>query len=310
MAKIEIKEVYPMWHPPVSHEETHGSFRSPSGGEAIYYRQFKPKQVISGEQQVGLVFLPDFLDYHLGQQDLIEYVLKKAPRNLVLGQMDWKGLGMSGGPRASVSSMSDYLADLDYYLGHFFYPMNFSNGVFIGQGFGGTLALQYLLQKSQDARDWGAILVNPWVAPTMALPRGQERFIKLKKRLPVMGKIKFKLPFELSSWTQNVDRIRELGSDPLVPKELGLGLVTGIKELADQVRVQAYFLDHPCLFILGKENPLNDQRLSLLFAKGIPNHDTEIQQVESKCHDLLHGEVAPVVFEKVFTWIQNHCLRK
>lgn len=168
--------------------------------------------------------------------------------------------------------------------------------ILLGDSMGGATVL-----AAADPQGDAAVLVAPAVWGRAAMPFYQTAglwfFAHTLPWLEVTGQHLNRKP------TDNIDRLRQLGRDPLVIKRTRIDVIWGLVNLMDAARAAISEIDRPALVLYGaKEDILPEQAWRDAFEKLPSAPDKMLTVYESGFHMLLHDLEAAVVIDDIATF--------
>lgn len=169
--------------------------------------------------------------------------------------------------------------------------------ILLGDSMGGAAVLAAIASDDPPVGD-GAVLVAPAVWGREAMPFYQTAglwfFAHTLPWLEVTGQHLNRKP------TNNIDRLRQLGRDPLVIKRTRIDVIWGLVNLMDAARTAISEIDRPTLVLYGaKEDILPEQAWRDAFENLPSAPDKKLTVYETGFHMLLHDLEAAVVIDDI-----------
>ena len=214
--------------------------------------------------------------------------------------MDLRGHGLSEGRRGHVASFDVFLQELDRFrrevegLADFRVPM-----FLLGHSLGGLIALRY--QEEYNGRFEGAIIVSPWLATAMTVPRWKANaahaLSRLLPALPLHAKIRAE---HVSRDTDIVDAYR---ADPLVHDNVTPRFFSEVSNAMGLALQRSDRIVEPLLFMAAGDDRLVDTERSIRFARSLTVPDLTVKLYAGHYHELLNELDRASVHREIRDWI-------
>ena len=278
-------------------------FKSRNGSEKIFYK------IIKGNEscQNSFVLLHDLGDYHFYQNNLINFLLSYFKQDINIGLMDYKGHGLSSGPRGHAADLKEFVDDLFFFLDSIFSKMILPGQKYFifAPGLSGLCLLrllqtkeEYLLSKIQ-----GIIFINPMIKPKIAPPFLIRRLTK--KWVKNFGKLRCSLPnkFEIES---DIAMVATLSSDPLVLSSISLSLMNAILKESELIRKSSFFYDGLTLFMLSGDDVISDSEITKVLHKGMRKKYSTLFFYKEMKHDILNSKNSSLALKDLENWFEKN----
>lgn len=214
--------------------------------------------------------------------------------------MDLRGHGLSEGRRGHVPTFDIFLQELDRFRREVEDLADVQVPLFLlGHSLGGLIALRY--QEEYHARFKGAIIVSPWLATAMTVPRWKANaahaLAKLLPALPLRADIR------AEHVSRDTDIVEAYRADPLVHDTVTprfFSEVSGAMGLALQ---RSDRIREPLLFLAAGDDRLVDTERSLHFARSLTVSDLTVRVYAGHYHELLNELDRASIHRQVRDWI-------
>lgn len=213
--------------------------------------------------------------------------------------LDLRGHGLSDGRRGHVPAFDVYLQEVDRFrrevegLADVHVPL-----FLVGQSMGGLIALRY--QQEYNTRFRGAVIVSPWLATAMAVPRWKVMASSLASR--VLPSLPFRTGIDPANISRDPEIVEAYRADPLVHDRITPRLFTEASSAMGMAFQRSDRLDEPMLFLLAGADRIVDTERSVRFARQLRG-DTTVQVVDGAYHDLLNEQAGTAVLRQVRDWV-------
>jgi lysophospholipase len=213
---------------------------------------------------------------------------------------DQRGHGASEGRRGHVRAFDVLLQDLDRFRREVQGLADARTPLFLlGHSMGGLIALRY--QEEYNTVFDGAIVVAPWLATAMAVPRWKVTLAaavsKLLPALPFSNGIR---PEDLSHDPDSVDAYR---ADPRVHGHITPRLFVEASAAMGLVLQRADQLRDPLLFLIPGDDRVVDAQKGLQFARQLPAELTTIKLYPGMFHEVLNEVDRQLPMRDIRDWI-------
>lgn len=214
--------------------------------------------------------------------------------------LDLRGHGLSEGRRGHVPFFDVFLQELDRFRREVEGLADFRVPLFLlGHSLGGLIALRY--QEEYNTRFDGAIIVSPWLATAMTVPRWKANAAHaLAKLLP-------SLPFRASIRAAHVSRdpaiVEAYEADPLVHDSVTPRFFSEVSTAMGLALQRSDRIQEPLLFMVAGDDRLVDTERSLRFARSITAPDLTVKVYPGHYHELLNEVDRATIHREIRDWI-------
>jgi alpha-beta hydrolase superfamily lysophospholipase len=216
--------------------------------------------------------------------------------------LDLRGHGLSDGRRGHVRRFEVFLQDVDRFRREIQGLIDVGSPMFLlGHSMGGLIALRYLEEFDTPFR--GGIIVSPWLATAMPVPRWKVTLAGVLNRVLPAIPIKSNIPAEHLSRDPAI--VREYRDDPLVHSSvtprlfseasIAMGLVL---QRSDRIRV-------PLMFALAGADQVVATPRSEAFARSLSAKDVKIHVYEDSYHEIFNDLDRSLALNDLRTWIAS-----
>lgn len=212
---------------------------------------------------------------------------------------DQRGHGRSGGRRGHADRFSQLLQDLGAFRAHVARHTDPGAPLFLlGHSLGGLVTLRYL-QETPGAVV-GAIVVSPWLATAMRLPRWKVGLAAVLERIAPALPVPAEIPAEYLSHDPAV--VRSYRDDPLVHDRITPRLFAEVAAAMDHAGRHANRIGIPLLFLLAGEDRIVDTERSRAVAASIDG--AEVHVLDGLYHEVLNEPGAAIQIDSIADWIR------
>jgi alpha-beta hydrolase superfamily lysophospholipase len=214
--------------------------------------------------------------------------------------MDLRGHGLSDGRRGHVPAFDIYLQELDRFRREVEGLADFRVPLFLlGHSMGGLIALRY--QEEYNTRFEGAIIISPWLATAMPIPRLKAAAANLLSRL--LPSLPFNSGIRADQLSRDHAVVEAYRSDPLVHGSITPRLFTEASTAMGFALQRSDRIQEPLLFLLAGDDRIVDTDRSVRFARSITATDTNVRVYPGAFHELLHEVDRAHIHREVRDWI-------
>jgi lysophospholipase len=238
------------------------------------------------------------LGEHSGRYD--EFASRMAAFGFSTYAMDLRGHGLSEGRRGQTPNFDAFLQDLDRFRREVQGLADIRLPIFLlGHSMGGLIALRY--QQEYNTIFRGAIIVSPWVATAMPVPRWKSTLANaISKALPAMP---FANRIDPALLSHDPDVVSAYAADPLVHDRITPRLFTEASHSMGLAFQRADRFDDPILFLLAGDDRIVDTSRTQALARGIPSGEVTIKVYPGMYHEVLNERDRMLVFRDIRNWI-------
>jgi alpha-beta hydrolase superfamily lysophospholipase len=265
-------------------------------GLNLYYQGWLPAQA-----PCAVLAIVHGLAEHSGRY--MNVVNHFVPLGYAVYGLDHRGHGKSSGLRGYVDSFSDYLNDLETFLG--VVRRNHLNKPFfmLGHSIGATIATAYLCQHKGSG-------INGLIASGVNIKVGKS-FSPLQA---VLGRILSRLSpktgvalIDASAISQDKAVVRAYVEDPLVYKgkiraRTGIEILKTMQKLPQQITC----LELPILVLHGTADHLADPDGSRILYEGVASEDKTLKLYEGFYHEIFNEPGRRQVLSDIENWLKVH----
>ena len=214
--------------------------------------------------------------------------------------MDLRGHGLSEGRRGHVPSFDIFLQELDRFRREVEGLANVSVPLFLlGHSLGGLIALRY--QEEYSSRFRGAIILSPWLATAMTVPRWKanaaQALAKLLPALPLHTRL------DARHISRDTDVVEAYVSDPLVHDRVTPRFFSEVSMAMGLALQRSDRIREPLLFLAAGDDRLVDTEKSLRFARSLTVQDLTVRVYEGHYHELLNELDRATIHREIRDWI-------
>jgi len=265
----------------------------PSSSATYHQRYWVPTRL----DPVGTLLAVHGLSEHSGRYEgLAEAALASG---LAMAAVDLVGHGKSPGRRGHIDSFeADHLGAVDALVRRVETERPDMPLVLVGHSLGGLIAARWAQRRVFARRLRGLILIAPFVAPRMPIPRW---------KLTVAGTLENVLPaLRLATGIADEDVFRDpverarFAADPLVQRRISVGHWASLTEERERLCAEAAALEIPTLFLLAGDDRVVSTRAARDLAERIPA--ATIVEYPKAFHALLHDPLKSEVMCDLLAW--------
>ncbi|PIP94641.1 MAG: hypothetical protein COW00_08995 [Bdellovibrio sp. CG12_big_fil_rev_8_21_14_0_65_39_13] len=258
------------------------------------------------EAKTKIVILHDLLDYHRCYIELGTSLYKKFGKDSQIIWIDLRGHGLSTGNRFTCSSFDDYCLDTIEVLNQL--TSDQDHVVLLGQGLGGLVSLRIVQNHFQRLKAIPShmILSNPLLRLKMEPPIFGRTM--MEHIAGAFGKVFMPIDFEARMLTHNPQKSEIFAKDPLIGKRITYGLYQEILRISHHVRQEVYYINIPCMLLIGNKDQIADSETTKLFAKGLMEGNSFTKTYQDGEHDLFNDICHDDSLDQLYDWIKgkNH----
>ena len=238
------------------------------------------------------------LGEHSGRYEA--FGLRMADYGFSTFAMDLRGHGLSDGRRGHVPSFGALLQDVDRFRREVQGLADVRAPLFVlGHSMGGLIALRY--QEEYHSAFRGAIIVSPWLATALPVPRWKVTMANLVA--PVLPALPVPNHIDAADLSHDPDVVHAYRSDPLVHDRITPRLFTEAAGAMGLVLQRADRLSDPLLFLIAGEDRLVDSEKSLQFARRLPPEFTTIRHYPGMYHEVLNEVDRALPLRDLRDWV-------
>jgi acylglycerol lipase len=274
-------------------KEQHG-FIEGVGGVRLYYRSIEVPVARAA------VLVVHGLGEHSGRYTELGHALARFSFSTFA--FDQRGHGNSEGRRGHAARFELLLQDIERFRREVQALVHTDCPIFLlGHSFGGLVALRYLEEYEAGLR--GAIIVSPWLATAMPVPRWKVNLAA------IVGRVAPSLPFSAQINANDISHdpavVAAYRDDPLVHDKItprlfaevsiAMGLVL---QKSDRIRV-------PLLFLLAGDDRIVDVHRSEAFARSLSVADVTTHVHADDYHEVLNELDRNTAYVEIRDWVET-----
>lgn len=213
---------------------------------------------------------------------------------------DLRGHGLSDGRRGHVPSFDAVLQDVDRFRREVQGLTDERVPLFVlGHSMGGLIALRY--QEEYAKAFTGAIIVSPWLATALPVPRWKVTLANLVA--PVLPALPVRNGVDAADLSHDPDVVTAYRNDPLVHSRITPRLFIEASKAMGLVLQRADRLTDPLLFLIAGDDRLVAAEKSLRFAGRLPAELTTIRHYPGMYHEVLNETERSVPMRDIREWV-------
>lgn len=212
---------------------------------------------------------------------------------------DLAGHGLSDGEKVYVSSMKDYIKDVDF----IFSRIDNSKPTFLlGHSMGGLIVLYYML--SNDSRDIkGVIASSPYIKDKMEIPKAKYFMGKLAAVISPKFKIDSGLKGEMVCRDKAVAALYD--ADKLNCSKVTARWFVEMERARNTLMKLQKDFSAPCLILQAGGDVVVDPEGVRQFYQGISSGDKEFVLYEGFYHEIMNEPERATVLSKIGSWMDE-----
>jgi alpha-beta hydrolase superfamily lysophospholipase len=213
---------------------------------------------------------------------------------------DLRGHGLSEGRRGHAESFDCFLQDLDRFRREIEGVLDPHTPIFLlGHSMGGLITLRYL--EEYDAPVRGAIIISPWLATAIPVPRWKATLANAIGR--VFPALPFRARIDAAHLSRDPEIVRAYREDPLVHDIITPRLFAAVSKAMGLVTQQSDRLRVPTFFLLAGADRLVDAERSAAFARYLPASQVTVKVYPGHFHELLNEPDRITILRDVRAWL-------
>ncbi len=276
--------------------QRHHGYLHGVGGLRLHYRSWEA----AGTPRAALVVVHGLTE-HSGRYD--ELGESMAAHAISTFAMDLRGHGSSDGRRGHVPRFEVFLQDLDRFRREVQGLVDPACPLFLlGQSLGGLIVLRYL--EEYDAPFRGGIIVSPWLATAVEVPRWKATAARLLER--VLPAFPFSIGIRGEQLSHDAAVVAAYRDDPLVHGRITPRLFAETSIAMGQALQRRERIAVPILFLLGGEDHLVDIQRALAFARSLSRPDITLDVFPGMLHEPLNEVGRREVRLEIRDWLVSH----
>lgn len=263
------------------------------GGVDLYAQSWRPTAPARGV----VVIVHGLKDHSARYADFAQHL---ATLGLAVHAFDLRGHGRSGGARAEVSALGDYVADLETFAAQVKAAEPGLPLVVMGHSMGGAIAMTYALERPGELQGLvlsaAALRLGPDVSPSLVkITR------KLGRKHPDWRVLKLK-PKWFSRDPAVVADVA--GADPLVdPRKIPASTAAALIDGIERIQADMEKLAVPVLILHGDADRITPPEGSRELFRRAGIADKQLKIYSDNYHDLLHEPQSDLIIADVTAWL-------
>ena len=263
---------------------------------------------IGDHDPVGVVIVVHGLGDHGGRYEALAENIVAHDWSLFV--FDLPGHGLSPGDRGRVDSFDGLLADIAWARQTVCDRLQNLPQVLLGHSMGGTLAVNYVLRRSELTPQLdhlaGLILCAPMLLSPFPPPRPHIFAAWLTGRL--LPWIRVSRPVDVEALTSDPVQASAIREDPLMHSQITIYLATQLLSQGRWALDHAREIDVPTLIMHGGDDQLIDTSACEHLPIRIGSSATLVRWPELR-HDLFHDIHKDDVFDHITEWLRHFASR-
>jgi alpha-beta hydrolase superfamily lysophospholipase len=225
-----------------------------------------------------------------------------AARAISSFAFDLRGHGLSDGRRGHANRFDSFLQDLDRFRREVQGVLDAGTPLFLlGHSMGGLIALRYL--EEYDAELAGAIVISPWLATALPVPRWKVTMGNALGRL--LPALPFRAHIDAAALSRDPAIVRGYRDDPLVHDRITPRLFVEVSKAMGLVTLRSDRLRAPVLFLLPGSDRLVDTDRTLAFTAHLPAALVTVKVYPGHFHELLNEPDRNDIVRDACDWIEQ-----
>ena len=217
--------------------------------------------------------------------------------------IDLRGHGLSDGRRGHSPSFDVFLQELDRFRREVEGLADFRVPLFLlGHSMGGLIALRY--QEEYSARFQAAIIVSPWLATAVPVPRWKATLANALGR--VFPSLPMHTRLDAALLSRDPDIVRAYRDDPLVHDYLTPRLFAELSTAMGLALQRSDKLREPLLILVPTDDRIVVAERAIRFSKSITGTaDVTVRTFPGHYHELLNELDRALVYRQIREWIAS-----
>lgn len=261
------------------------------------------------EHSLGTVFLIHGFAEHSGCYGRL--IQNFTDARLAVAAMDFRGHGLSEGPRGHTDAPNCYAEDIEQFTRIVLPSLNLNRPVFLfGHSMGGLVTLQLMLRNQITAKVTATVVTSP----LLGLPElgGVQKILArlspiIEKFFPTLG-FPHNIPDDILSHDR--EYLAQRAKDPLIVQKASPRWLSSIKDLMENVHTHAgefYKLAPTFLMLSGEEHVTNLSESRRFAFNGLADRKHKVVEFPGYYHEL---EKEPAIRDRVvreaIAWFTSH----
>lgn len=248
----------------------------------------------------GRVVLVHGLGEHVGRYR--ELGAHLASMELAVFGYDQRGHGESKGRRGVLPAFELLLEDLDHVVGRVEREVPGTGPPFlVGHSLGGLVVLRYLQSRRPGLP--GAVLVAPWLATALPIPRWKRLARSWLMRLA--PDFALPNPMDPDHLTRDPEMQRAFAEDPLVHSRISARLFAEVEAAQTAALEAGPAPEIPLLVLVPGDDPVVEASTTEAYVRSLPG-DVTLVRLRGMRHEPFQELDREEVFQRVGSWIRDH----
>jgi lysophospholipase len=231
----------------------------------------------------------------------LEVMRHLAEKGYAAHALDYRGHGQADGRRGHVYRFSEYLDDVDVFLGHVREKAEGRKLFVLAHSHGALIMLLYGINRRETGIS-GAVLTNPYLKLAFAPPRFLAMISGVLSKLIPFLHVKNELKAEMLTRDTAIQEATQ--ADPLYNRNATPRWYTesNLAQLEVKLRAREYLW--PTLLLLGTADPVAAADASREIFSRLGSKDKELFDYEGFRHELLNEVGRERVYADVTRWLE------
>ena len=262
------------------------------GGLRLYYRAW---EVPRARSTIAVVH---GLGEHSARYEA--FAQRMAAYSFSTFALDLRGHGLSEGRRGHVRRFENFFQDVDRFRREIQGVIDVGTPLFLlGHSMGGLIALRYLEEFDSPFR--GGIIVSPWLATAMPVPRWKMTLANALNR--ILPAVPFNSGLDIDKISRDPAIVQAYRDDPLVHSYVTPRLFSEVSAAMGLVLQRSDRIRIPLLFLLAGDDHLTSTQRSESFARSLAVRDVTIETYEKAYHEVLNEPDHSAALHDLRSWI-------
>lgn len=221
--------------------------------------------------------------------------------------LDLRGHGSSEGRRGHVRSFDVFLQDVERFRREVQGLIDPGCPLFLlGHSMGGLIAVRYLEEYDVPVR--GGIIVSPWLATAVAVPRWKALLAGLLTRL--LPALPIPAGIRAEDLSHDAEVVRAYRDDPLVHDTITPRLFSEASQAMGLALQRSDRISVPVLMLLAGSDRLVNTRLSTAFARSLPKSRLTLRVFPEAYHEVLNEANRGAACAEIRAWVSARLERQ
>lgn len=218
---------------------------------------------------------------------------------------DMRGHGRSEGKRGVVKRLSEYISDLEIFVGYVKKEISNQPMAILGHSLGGMVVLSTII-KNPEFNFKCAVLSSPLLGVQVDVPEIKKIAAKyLAQYLPTLTLWN---EIDHRSLTHDKKVLQEFEKDPLRHDRVSPKLYLDMVAYCEKVTKEGAYLTLPVFFQLSGQDKIVSTKATETFFKTIKSNDKELKVYENSFHEIYNDIERDVAFADIKVFFKKHLL--